>query len=171
MFLGCSFFELTVSESTPNFSPHFNLSHLVKYIQLCRKKNIYWLYKAAKVSDKDWTSICYVFYYFRQLKAVLCYRASQNCSFYVHTPPADKWESVYIKILYLLITKLSLLCYFICCLRQFQFASCPMNGYCRNSPCFLQKVAVWIKQRNSRNYAHCGQAKAWSTSIPVLLPL
>lgn len=38
MFLGCSFFELNVSESTPNFSPHFNLSHLVKCIQLRRKK-------------------------------------------------------------------------------------------------------------------------------------
>lgn len=126
---------------------------------------------------KDWNSICYAFHYFREFKASLHYRASQNCSFCVHTPPADKCESNQIVSRFsnvkkhLLITKLSLPWYFICCLRQFQFASCLMNGYCKNSYCFLQKVAAWIKQRSTRNYAHCGQAKAWSTPIQVLLPL
>lgn len=113
----------------------------------------------------------------REFKAALHYRASQNCSFYVHTPPGNKCESNQIISRLcnmkkpLLITKLSLPWYFICCLRQFQFASCLMNGYCENAPCFLQKVAAWIRVRNTKYCSHCGQAKAWITPIPVLLPL
>lgn len=113
----------------------------------------------------------------REFKAALHYRASQSCPFCVHTPPGDKCESNQIISRLcnvkkpLLITKLSLPWYFICCLRQFQFASFLLNGYCKNAPCFLQKVAAWIKVRNTRYYTHCGWAKAWITPIPVLLPL
>lgn len=112
----------------------------------------------------------------REFKAALHYRTSQNCSFYVHTPLGDECESnQIISRLFnvkkpLFITRLSLPWYFICCLRQFQFTSCLMNGYCKNASCFLQKVAAWIKLRNTRNDRHCGQTKAWSTPIPLLLP-